>query len=60
MTEKIEPPSYWIRVQKDKTHYHYTCSKCKHTNRYHKFTFCPYCGKRMETDFVLNENGDLV
>ena len=51
---------FWIRTQKDKTHYHYTCSKCHNKNRYHKFTFCPYCGSRMETEFVLNEKGDVI
>ncbi len=59
MTEKIEP-IYWIRTQKDKTHYHYTCTKCHKTNKYHKFTFCPYCGSRMVTDVVLNEKGDVI
>lgn len=53
-------PTYWIRTQKDKTHYYYSCSRCRKSAKYNKYPFCPHCGRRMETDVVLNENGDVI
>lgn len=52
--------AYWIRTQKDKTHYYYSCNRCRKSAKYNKYPFCPHCGRRMEIDVVLNENGDVI
>ena len=56
-TEKL---SYWVRTQLDKTHYRYSCYECKKSSRFYKFPYCPFCGRRMVEDVVLNERGDVL
>lgn len=51
---------FWVRTQRDKTHYQYTCTNCHKTNRHHKYTYCPFCGSRMVTDIVLDKDGNIA
>lgn len=60
MTSEDYKKSYWVRIKKSGTHYHYGCYSCKKTVKYHKYPFCPHCGRPMWTDVCLNEKGDVI
>lgn len=52
--------TYWIRTKQGKTHYKYTCTNCHMSVRFNRYTFCPNCGRRMVSDILLNEKGDVI